>query len=38
MRKELLDIKGMSCSACSARIEKVVVKMKVVVSINVNLL
>lgn len=38
MRKELLDIKGMSCSACSARIEKVVGKMKGVVSINVNLL
>ena len=38
MRKELLDIKGMSCSACSARIEKVVGKMEGVASINVNLL
>lgn len=38
MRKELLDIKGMSCSACSARIEKVVGKMNGVASINVNLL
>lgn len=38
MRKELLDIKGMSCSACSARIEKVVGKMAGVESINVNLL
>ena len=38
MRKELFDIKGMSCSACSARIEKVVGKMKGVASINVNLL
>lgn len=38
MRKELLDIKGMSCSACSARIEKVIGKMNGVESINVNLL
>lgn len=38
MRKELFDIKGMSCSACSARIEKVVGKMEGVASINVNLL
>lgn len=38
MRKELLDITGMSCSACSSRIEKVVGKMQGVDSINVNLL
>lgn len=38
MRKELLDITGMSCSACSSRIEKVVSKMQGVDSITVNLL
>lgn len=38
MRKELLDITGMSCSACSSRIEKVVGKMQGVDSISVNLL
>ena len=38
MRKELLDITGMSCSACSSRIEKVVSKMQGVDSISVNLL
>ena len=38
MRKELLDITGMSCSACSSRIEKVVGRMEGVQEIAVNLL
>lgn len=38
MRKELFDITGMSCSACSTRIEKVMGKFKGVQSISVNLL
>ena len=38
MKKELLDITGMSCSACSSRIEKVVGKMQGVEQISVNLL
>lgn len=38
MRKELYDISGMSCSACSARIEKVIGKMNGVQQLNVNLL
>ena len=38
MRKELLDITGMSCSACSSRIEKVVSRMEGVEEIAVNLL
>lgn len=38
MRKELLDITGMSCSACSSRIEKVVNKMQGVEQMSVNLL
>ena len=38
MRKELVDITGMSCSACSSRIEKVLNKMPGVESMNVNLL
>lgn len=38
MRKELLDITGMSCSACSSRIEKVVSRMEGVQEIAVNLL
>ena len=38
MRKELLDITGMSCSACSSRIEKVVGRMEGVETIAVNLL
>ncbi len=38
MRKELLDITGMSCTACSSRIEKVVGKMPGVTQITVNLL
>ena len=38
MRKEILQITGMSCSACSARIEKVVGKMAGVQQIAVNLL
>ncbi|WP_297998603.1 cation-translocating P-type ATPase [uncultured Phascolarctobacterium sp.] len=38
MKKELLDITGMSCSACSSRIEKVVSKMQGVQQISVNLL
>lgn len=38
MRKELYDISGMSCSACSARIEKVVGKLPGVQQLSVNLL
>lgn len=38
MKKELLDITGMSCSACSSRIEKVVSRLQGVDSISVNLL
>ena len=38
MKKELLDITGMSCSACSSRIEKVVSRMQGVDNISVNLL
>ena len=38
MHKELLDITGMSCSACSSRIEKVVGRMEGVEEITVNLL
>lgn len=38
MRKEIYDITGMSCSACSSRIEKVVGKMPGVENISVNLL
>ena len=38
MRKELLDITGMRCSACSSRIEKVVGRMEGVETIAVNLL
>lgn len=38
MKKELVDITGMSCSACSSRIEKVVNKMPGVESMQVNLL
>ena len=38
MRKDLFDITGMSCSACSTRIEKVVGKMSGVTNISVNLL
>lgn len=38
MRKDLFDITGMSCSACSTRIEKVVGRMQGVENISVNLL
>ena len=38
MRKDLFDISGMTCSACSTRIEKVVNKLEGVNSISVNLL
>ena len=38
MKKELLDITGMSCSACSSRIEKVVGRMEGVEEVAVNLL
>ena len=38
MKKELLAITGMSCSACSSRIEKVVSRLQGVDSISVNLL
>lgn len=38
MKKQLLDITGMSCSACSSRIEKVVNRMQGVEHMSVNLL
>ena len=38
MNKQLLDITGMSCSACSSRIEKVVNRMQGVEQMSVNLL
>lgn len=38
MKKKLLDITGMSCSACSSRIEKVVNRMQGVEQMSVNLL
>lgn len=38
MTKEVFDITGMSCSACSARIEKGVSKMDGIQNVNVNLL
>ena len=38
MKKQLLDITGMSCSACSSRIEKAVNKMQGVEQMSVNLL
>lgn len=38
MRTELYDIKGMSCSACSARIEKVIGRQQGVTKLSVNLL
>ena len=38
MKKQLLDITGMSCSACSSRIDKVVNRMQGVEQMSVNLL
>lgn len=38
MKKQLLDITGMSCSACSSRIEKVINRMQGVEQMSVNLL
>lgn len=38
MKNQLLDITGMSCSACSSRIEKVVNRMQGVEQMSVNLL
>lgn len=38
MKKQLLDITGMSCSACSSHIEKVVNRMQGVEQMSVNLL
>jgi len=38
MRHEKYNISGMSCSACSARIEKSVAKLEGIKKINVNLL
>lgn len=38
MKKQLLDITGMNCSACSSRIEKVVNRMQGVEQMSVNLL
>ena len=37
MKKETLKITGMTCAACSARIEKVIGKMDGVEGISVNL-
>ena len=36
--KKILDIKGMTCSACTAHVEKVVLKLKGINSVSVNLL
>ncbi|MDD4056745.1 MAG: cation transporter, partial [Bacilli bacterium] len=36
--KHVFDIKGMTCSACSARIDKVIGEQKGVQNVNVNLL
>lgn len=38
MEKKTFDITGMTCSACSARIEKAITKMDGVKNVNVNLL
>ncbi|SHL08300.1 Cu+-exporting ATPase [Selenomonas ruminantium] len=38
MRKERFDITGMTCSACSARVEKAVTKLKGTTEVSVNLL
>lgn len=38
MRKEQFDITGMTCSACSARVEKSVAKLDGVQEVAVNLL
>lgn len=38
MKKELFDITGMSCSACSSRIQKAVSTLNGVEDVNVNLL
>ena len=37
MKREVLKISGMTCAACSARIEKVVSKIEGVESVTVNL-
>ncbi len=38
MRKQRFDITGMTCSACSARVEKTVSNLEGVAEANVNLL
>ena len=38
MRKEQFDITGMTCSACSARVEKSVAKLPGIQEVSVNLL
>ena len=38
MRKEQFDITGMTCSACSSRVESCVVKLPGVKEVSVNLL
>ena len=38
MQKEQFDITGMTCSACSARIEKSVAKLPGIQEVSVNLL
>lgn len=38
MKKEIFDITGMSCSACSGRLEKMISNLNGMVEVNVNLL
>lgn len=38
MTKSIFDVTGMTCSACSSRIEKIVAKMDGAIEVNVNLL
>ena len=38
MKKEKFDIKGMTCSSCSAHVEKAVKKLEGIQKVNVNLL
>jgi len=38
LRKEQFDITGMTCSACSARVEKSVAKLPCIQEVSVNLL
>ena len=38
MRKVVFDIQGMTCSSCSAHVQKAVEQLKGIKSVNVNLL